>query len=412
MNDINTYQILTITHKSTNLKRIGEYVVRLKDGEEQEKKLEEIKSKFGFEEFLYLSTCNRVLFLFTGTVEVNKKFLEDFFYEINSEIAKDSHQEVAHYQGIEALNHLYEVAASVDSLVVGEREILRQLREAYNQCNEWGLTGDRIRLLMRFAVQTAKSVYANTRIGEKPISIVSLAVKRLLNIHASRNSKILLVGAGQTNTLVAKFLAKNQFNNVTVFNRTVAKAERLGTQFGWEFYPISALETYDKGFDIIIVCTGATEPIIQRPLYQKLLQGDTSRKIIIDLAVPNNTSEEVVSSFNINYIEIEDLRSLARKNLSFREREVSNARKIVKQAIDEFQDHFKERQLEIAMRAIPVKIKEIKSHALNTVFRKEVEGLDEDTKALMEKMLTYMEKKCISIPMTVAKDVILKKEMV
>lgn len=400
---LENYKILTITHRTLNLNKLGKYVIT----DPSQEKLAALKQHFGLDELLYLSTCNRVLYFFKSTTTFSETFQKDFFKYINPTLENGSlsclPEIVEYFDGREALNHLFEVAASMNSLVVGEREILRQLREAYDQSNEWGLTGDSIRLAMKSAVETAKEVYSNTRIGEKPISVVSLAIQKLLASKTSKEARILLIGAGQTNKLVTKFLNKHNFTNVTIFNRTLAKAEGLANLVEGKAYALDQLENYDVGFDCMIVCTGATKAVVDPTLYTKLLQGETDEKLVIDLAIPNNVAKEVVDSANVNYIEIEDLRQLASANLSFREKEVGFGQKIISKNLETFQTLYKERQIELAMKEVPSEIKKVKAHAMNNVFKKELENLDDDALELLDRMMTYMEKRCISIPMVAAK---------
>lgn len=408
MSEISKYKTITVTHKTTNLKQISDYVVMGDNGNLKEL-LHDLKATFGLGELLYLSTCNRVLYLFTTPQKVNADFTKRFLTAINPKFQakkadKRIDEEVLRYEGIQAINHIYEVAASVDSLVVGEREILRQLREAYQQCMDWNLTGDNMRLLMRYVVTGAKKVYAQTRIGEKPISVVSLAIQKMLSTKFSRRSRILLVGAGQTNNLVSKFLAKYEYSNVTVFNRTFEKAEKLAARFSnGRALSLDELTDYREGFDIIIACTGSLKPLVTNSVYADLLNGDNQHKLVIDLSIPNNVDRTIAEKYDVNYIEIEDIRQLAKVNLAFREREVTNARAILTEEIDEFEIQFRHRQVELAMRELPVQMKEVKVKAMNEVFKKELAGLDANTIDLMERMLSYMEKKCISIPMKMAK---------
>ena len=351
------------------------------------------------------------MYFFTTEQLVDEHFIAHFFQRVNPslsiELINNITDIVYDYQGIDALEHLFDVASSLDSLVIGERQILRQLREAYEQCYEWGLTGDKIRMAFQQALQGAKTVYANTGIGEKPISVVSLAIQKMLHAHVPKESKILLIGAGQTNQLVAKFLLKHHFNNVTVFNRSIERAEKLAQSFEGEAYTLDVLNEYDKGFDVMIVCTGATEAIITESLYTKLIGTDRTQKVVIDLAIPNNVAPEVVANQNIEYIEIEGLRNLAKANLAYREQEVVKAKALLKKFLGEFPRLLKQRQIEVAMRSVPTEIKAVKHKAVNEVFHKEIASLDENTKALMMEMLSYMEKKCISIPMKAAREAVL-----
>jgi glutamyl-tRNA reductase len=374
------------------------------DPSELQQKLHELKERFQLQELFYLSTCNRVLYFFKSTDQLSATFQYHFFRHINASVTAEriSESVIAH-EGEAALSHLCHVAASVDSMVIGEREILRQLRTSYDQCQQWGLTGDDLRIAMELAVRTAKDVYSNTKIGEKSISIASLAALQLRNSGLSKDARILMIGAGQTNMLISKFLIKYGYTNVDVFNRTLEKATYLATQLGGDAYRLTDLATYDKGFDAIIICTGATKPVLTDELYTQLLQGDTSRKLVIDIAIPNNTDKRIVDEHEVKYIEVESLRHHAKENLAFRKAEVHRATAIVDQHLIEFPQIYQSRQLEKAMKTVPDAIKAVKNMALNDVFKSEVEALDEDSRELLERVISYMEKKCIGIPMRAAR---------
>jgi glutamyl-tRNA reductase len=404
-------KILTVTHKRTNLNEIGDYVLKTDSKEQLGQRLQHLKSQFRLEELFYLATCNRVMYCFITGHPVDTVFTAHFFQKINPELSlqqlEEIDEQVMMLEGEEALAHLFDVAASIDSLVVGERQILRQLREAYEECRSWGLTGDVVRLMIQQAVQSAKEVYANTRIGEKPVSVVSLAIQQLMRTHLHKRARILLIGAGQTNHLVAKFLAKHGFEHVTIFNRSLPKAQEVAGVVNGQARSLADLENYREGFDAMVVCTGATEAIVTPELYATLLNGESGEKIVIDLAIPNNVARSVVEQFSVHYIEIEGLRNLAKLNLAFREQEIVRAHHLIKKHLIEFPAVLKQRRLELALRQVPDEIKAVKSKAMNEVFRKEVEVLDGPTRELLERMLSYMEKKCIGIPMKAAREAVL-----
>ncbi len=398
------YKILTVTHRQTDVRSIAKFVVPYEDTEVLRGKLEILKERCNLDELLYLATCNRVMYLFSTKQQISPRFIQNFIGQANPifDPAEDT-DAVECYEGTRAVQHLYEVAASIDSLVVGEREIFRQLREAFEQCRQWQLTGDLLRLLMRFTVEAAKEVYAQTRIGEKPVSIVSLAMQQLFAAKTPQHRRLLLIGAGRTNALVAKFLVKNPFETTTVFNRNIKKAQELAENLGGNAQKLSDLKDYKDGFDCIIVCTSATEIIVNEKLYARLNSSDTHRKIAIDLAVPNNISSEIVKSHDVEFIEIDSLREIAKQNLSFRQKEVEKAKEILQNKLTEFQTIHRQRQLELALRDVPTQIKAVKNHAINEVFKNELAGLDENALQVVENILNYMEKRCISIPMIVAK---------
>jgi len=405
-------KILTVTHKRTNLNEIGNFVVKSNDSQELKTKLEKLKQQFELNELLYVSTCNRVMYLFITERNLDSTFTSHFFQSINPALPLSTIEKIDEVvfslQGEEAMEHLLDVAASIDSLVIGERQILGQMREAYELSRQWELSGDLIRIVFQQAVQAAKAVYAKTRIGDKPISIVSLAIQKLLKSNLPKEARILLIGAGQTNALAAKFLAKHHYHNVVVFNRSLDKAQKVANTLDGKALPLTELPNYQEGFDAMIVCTGATKAIIQPELYQSLLGEESDEKVVIDLAIPNNVDTEVVEQFSINYIEIEGLRQLAKENLAFREQEIVKAKKLLVQFLDEVPSLIQQRKLELAMRQVPEAIKAVKSKALNEVFQKEVSTLDDPTRELLERMLTYMEKKCIGIPMKAARELSLQ----
>jgi len=294
----------------------------------------------------------------------------------------------------------------MESLIVGEKEILAQLRKAYENCKEAGLTGDGLRMFMNCIVKTAKEVYTNTNISKNPISVVSLAYRKLRSYHLTLNERILIIGAGETNRNISKYLQKHKFSNFAVFNRTVEKAAELAADLNGEAYALDALKDYKKGFDVIITCTSAVEPIITPEIYTTLLNGETSRKTIVDLAVPNDTDPEVLKQFPVNFIEVHSLNELAKRNLQERYEELTHAEAIITENINLFCLELKQRKIELAMRQVPEKIKEIRNTAINSVFAEEVQNMDKESRETLEKVINYMEKKYISVPMIMAKDIL------
>lgn len=401
---LNGYQILTVTHRRTQLQHIEKFVIAQTDDAVLRERLEVLKAEFGLEELAYLATCNRVMFFFYTENILAANFRSNFFKAINPSLSEDLIGEnVNQLGGQAAIEHLYQVTASIDSMVVGEREILRQLREAYDRCQTWGLTGDHLRMAMQGAVVAAKEVYTETRLGDKPVSVVSLAMRELDKAKLPKSARILMVGAGQTNILVAKFLVKNGFENVTVFNRTLERAERIAKSLKGRAFRFDELAHYGGGFDCLIVCTGATKAVIDNELFTKLLAGETDRKVVIDLSVPNNVCKEVVALHDINFIEIEGLRILAQENRAFREQEVSVANILLDGRIAEFLGVLRHRRIERAFHQVPKEVKAVREYAMNKVFKKEIDVLDDQARELLERMMDFMEKKCTGIPIKIAK---------
>jgi len=407
---LDNYKILTITHHNLNVDEIGNFVVHHEGNEDLKVKLNLLKEQAHLQELIYLSTCNRVSFICYSNEEFDLDYIKGFFKIVNPELDEDKLKMISKfvdvYHGSKAVSHIYEVASSMDSLVVGEREIFRQFREAYQKSLEFGLVGDNLRMLENSTVKAAKEVYDKTRIGEKPLSIVSLAVKSLLETGISKDARLLIVGAGETNTLFAKFLKKYDFTNVSIFNRSLDNAAHLVELLNGKAYHLSELSSFDQGFDAMIVCTASTEPIVDSTIYRNLVRKESDSKIVIDLSVPNNVDSAVVEGFDMKYIDIEQLRHLSTENLEFRKTEVHAAKSLLKNQLLNFNNQFQQRQLEKALNVVPKEIKEIKERAIHKVYKKQIDLLDDNAQALIEEMMNYMEKKCISVPMRAAKKLV------
>lgn len=392
-----------------DLKDLGNLVIC---NEELESRLISLKNSFDIPEIFYIGTCNRVEFVFYGAHELKPEFVKEFMHKLNFCVPSERLEcflgQVTTYEGLDALNHLLRMSCSLESLVVGEKEILAQVRRAYERCRQSGFTGDFLRLVMNCLVKTAKEVYTHTRISRNPVSVVSLAYRKLREIKLHDNPRILIIGAGETNQNIAKYLQKHRFSNFVIFNRTLGNALALSTELNAKAFPLSELPYYKGGFDMMITCTGAPEAIVDIALYQSLLNGETDKKVIVDLAIPNDVHPDVLQHHPIHYIEVSGLQAIASKNLQERYEELAHAERIIAENIREFIPLLKQRRVELAMREVPEKVKEIRSFALNEVFATEVNALDANSRQVLEKVIDYMEKKYIKVPMVMAKDILVK----
>lgn len=405
------FYTLAVTHKKFTLSEIGKLHL---DDASTKNTLSQIKSSLGLKEFIYLSTCNRVEFIFTTQKAVNKAFFAQLFSMLNPKLKKAEVKKFATnskiYTGSEAVNHILSVASSLDSLVVGEREIITQFRQAYDRCNEYGLTGEFMRLLSRHTIETAKQIFTETDIAKNPVSVMSLAYRLLKEKNIKDNARCLFIGAGQTNATMAKYLKKHHFSTFTVFNRSLPKATQLAAELGGESYSLAQLSSYTKGFDVLITCTGSSTNVITNDVYQQLLQGESDKKIIIDLAVPVDVHPQVLKKFNIDYISVTNIKQQAKQNVSLRKKEIKICEAIIAEKTNEFAGILRERTIELAFGEIPQKIKEIHNLALTEVFAKDVNVLDENSRQTVEKIMCYLEKKYNAVAITTAKKVFLQEK--
>jgi glutamyl-tRNA reductase len=406
---IEQFHIIAFTHRNAEVSEVGKLHIQ---EDRQQAVLSDLKKRLNIHELMFLSTCNRVEFIFCTQEEVNQSFLESFFSELYPSYEKSQVDNFVNYcslyNGLAAVEHMFQVASSIDSMIVGEREIITQVRAAFENSKKMELTGDFIRLVIRHTVETAKRVYTETSIAKKPVSVVALAYHTLRDMNISLDARILIVGAGMTNHNMSKFLKKHGYRNFAVFNRTFSKAESLAGELKGQAYPLSELESYTKGFDIIITCTGSENHIITPAIYESLLQGETSRKVVIDIAIPHDLDSSIVNTYNLTHISVDYLQQISDQNLKERSKEIAHVEEILLEEILNFQHIRKVRDVELAMREVPNMVKDIRSTAVNEVFKNDLSQLDTEALEVLNKVITYMEKKYMSMPMKLAKEIMLK----
>lgn len=407
---MDTFKVITFTHKNLPLELIGRLHL---SPEEQQQVLGALKVNFQLEEFLFLSTCNRIELLFKSNRHINSAFLLELILFLNSRLSLDEQQRLVAaaevFQGDEGVEHLLRVASSLDSLVVGEREIITQVRKAYDFCNELGLTGDFIRLLIRQTIETAKDVYTHTDIAKNPVSVASLAYRQLRQLGIKNQARIVFVGSGETNTILANYFQKHEFANFTVFNRTLGNAQKLAGLLRGVAHDLKELPAFSGGFDVLVVCTASSEVIITESIYKTLCGEDSGKKVIIDLGVPANVCAEVAQNKLVHYIDINSLKAQAEANLQLRRNEISKCEEMIAAKTRSFNALYDERRVELAFGEVPKQVRAIKDLAMNEVFAKEIKGLDDQGKEVLEKVLTYMEKKYNAVAIKTAKEVFLSK---
>jgi glutamyl-tRNA reductase len=407
---LESFKVIAFTHKTLPLDLIGKLHL---SPEEQESNLGALKIHFRFQELVFLCTCNRIELLFLSEGDANVKLVKDMALFLNNRLSPEELERIAAgaemYEGKSGVEHLLRVASSLESLVVGEREIITQVRKAYDLCNHLGLTGDFLRLLIKQTIETAKDVYTHTDIARNPVSVASLAYRQLRDLGIKNEAKIVFVGAGETNTVLANYFQKHKFANFTVFNRTLAKAQKLASVLNGKAFELSQLNSFTEGFDVLVVCTSSGEPLVTPEIYNTLNQNSSSKKVIIDLAMPANVHAEVAALKSVHYIDINSLKTQAEINLQLRKNEIAKCELIIGDKAAQFEALYAERRVELAFGEVPRQVKAIKELALNEVFLKEINTLDPQSKEVLEKVLNYMEKKYNAVTIKTAKEVLLAK---
>jgi glutamyl-tRNA reductase len=187
----------------------------------------------------------------------------------------------------------------------------------------------------------------------------------------------------------------------------LANAQKLADEIRGNAYALDALSNYQNGFDVLITCTAAEGVIINPSLYESLINGETQEKIIIDLAIPQDLDPAILAHHAVKYLSIEYLQRISNENVKERSKELQQVEEIIANARYDFQHLLRERKVEIAMREVPAQVKELRATAYTEIFKEDLDTLDPQAKEVLDKVVSYLEKKYISGPMKLAKEIIL-----
>lgn len=287
----------------------------------------------GLREYYLLSTCNRVEILFTcKDPEFMRREVLDFLFAGNV-----TREEVANciytYENEQAVEHLFMVASSLDSMIVGESQILGQLKEAYRHASEQKTSGLILNRLLHKAFSVAKRVRTETQIGANAVSISYAAVELGRKIFGDlRSKRVLLVGAGEMAELAAEHLMSQGIEEVVVANRTLQRAMQLAKRFNGRAVGLDELVDQLLHVDIIISSTGASSLVLFKKDVASVMRRRKNKPLFfIDIAVPRDLDPKINSLDNVYLYDIDDLNNVVEMNREQRDQEAVKARRIVEE---------------------------------------------------------------------------------
>jgi glutamyl-tRNA reductase len=295
----------------------------------------------GMEEAVILSTCNRgEIVAVASSSEGTPERLVRAIGEIHDLDPAVFRKHLYFKTGSEAVRHLFRVASSLDSMVLGEPQILGQVKEGYRHAVDGGATGPIINRLLHRAFFTAKRVRHETGIGEAAVSVayaaVELARKILGDLHKKR---ILLIGAGEIAVLASRHLAKLVEQPLIVTNRTYERACALAAELCSDAVPFEQLDECLEAADVVISSTAGTEPIIRKEPFKRVMRIRRHRPIfLIDIAIPRDVEPEVNDLDGVYLYNIDDLQAVVQENVGERKLESRRAENIVVEEVLKFMD--------------------------------------------------------------------------
>jgi glutamyl-tRNA reductase len=385
-------QILGLNHNTAPIE-IREQVVFA--GDEVGRAIVRLAEIDGVEEAVLLSTCNRTeLYVFSD--DDGRDQLQAWLHdERNLDPAfTDS---LFRLDADDAIRHIFRVACGLDSMVLGETQILGQLKDAYRAAQNAGAVGKNLSRLFQHTFSVAKKVRTDTEIGANPVSIASAAVRLAQQFFAGFGQHTaLLVGAGVTIELVAKHLNAKELGRLFVANRDVDKARNLASQFGGYAVPLSELDGTLPEADILITSTASPEPIISCDQIKAAMKTRKRKPVFaVDIAVPRDIDPEVANLDDVYLYTIDDLQKVIQDGQTSREAAAVDANRILDEEISRYLNIERAKQVSPVITALREHGESIRDEVLRDAVRRLNRGVDSReviefaTASLMKKLLHH-----------------------
>ncbi|HYC27775.1 MAG TPA: glutamyl-tRNA reductase [Chitinophagaceae bacterium] len=352
--NINSFIIAGINYKKTDADVRGQFAV---NNEQYARLLQQARTS-GIKELFVVSTCNRteiygfaqdprqLVHLLCSVTEGSEETFTDLSY-----IKK----------GQEAVQHLMDVGAGLDSQILGDYEIVGQIKQAAKFSKEHNMMGAFTERLVNSMLQCSKAIKNQTELSGGTVSVSFAAVQYIReNVADISNKNILLLGVGKIGRNTCKNLVDYlQTTNITLINRTEEKAAELADELGVKHAQLSELPQLIAGSDIILVATNSPDPVIRR----SCLEGH-GEKLIIDLSIPYNVEAEARDLSNVELLNVDELSKMKDETLQKRKAEVPKAKEIITEHLDEFLEWHEMRKHVPVLKAVKTKLKEIHTHPL------------------------------------------------
>ena len=304
--------------------------------------LHQLRTQFGFEESLILSTCNRVeLVAETSIPDEGLHQLKQFIYAFHQVQPDNFERFLYSYTQTEAVHHIFRVASSLDSMVLGEPQILGQIKNAFTLAKGAGSVGRTLNSVMTRAFYVAKRVRSETGIAGSAVSVSYAAVELAKKIFNKLTGKtVLILGAGKMSEMAANHLTHSGVSRVMVWNRSYPSAVEVARLFKGEAILPEELFKHIQQADIIISSTGAPHFILSREDGERIIHLRKNHPVfIIDIAVPRDVDPEINKVNNIFLYDIDDLQNVVDANMRQRQKEAQSAEDIVRQEVESFIRH-------------------------------------------------------------------------
>ena len=329
-----TISVIGLNHKSASIDVREKYSFT---GDACSMLLRRIKKIPDINEVLVISTCNRTE-IYTDS-ELGSDSIKDW---LSREKEYKSFTDFMYvYEEEDAMRHLFKVVSGLDSMVIGESEVLGQVKLSYKIALENKTINSRLKRLFEYSFSVAKNVRTNTEIGGNALSFMYTSILLVKKIFSNiEGKKCLLIGAGEMTELALKYLKSNNVNDITICNRKEEKGKKLASENNCRYSHLNNLSNVIHEFDIIITSTSSSLPLIGKGNIESALDKRNNESIVlIDLGVPRDIESQIKNLDNVYLYTIDDLGEIIEKNYKIREKSIEEAEEIIKFKIISI-DHF------------------------------------------------------------------------
>jgi glutamyl-tRNA reductase len=357
-------------------------------------------------ELAILSTCNRTELYCVPThlseTQQQRQFIEEavlnWLGEYHQLTPAELRQAVYVYWDDDAVRHVMKVASGLDSMVLGEPQILGQIKSAYAVAREAGSVDSSLNQIFEETFAIAKRVRTDTAIGESPVSVAFAAVALAQQIFADLSkASALMIGAGKTIELVVQHLRQNDVSNIVVANRTLTHALELKEKYGVRVVLLSEIPELLMHADIVVSSTASQLPILGKGAVEKALKARKHKPIfMVDLAVPRDIEPEVADLPDAYLYSVDDLKEVIDASVKSRQNAAAEAEAIINQGLEQFRKKLRSRNIVSSLKAFREKAEKIRDEELQKALRSLESG--EDPKVVMNQLARLLTNKLIHSP--------------
>ena len=371
-----------------------------------------LKSTMNIMECVIVATCNRTeIYAVVETPSICghdvRWFMENWFGLPREQFTSYLYM----YEDAHAIEHLFKVTSGLDSMIIGETQILGQVRSAFLEAQSIKTTGSIFNMLFKQAITVAKRAHSETKIGELAVSVSYAAVELGKQIFGSFNHKnVIVLGAGETGELTAKHLHSNGASQISVVNRTLEKAQEVASQFAGNAYTFEQAQAILEQADIMISSTASKQYILTANDIKRIMDKRRNRPLfLIDIAVPRDFDPSIAGIDNVYLYDIDDLKDIVESNLAQRKAEALKIEVMIAEEIKQFESWYQTLGVVPLIRALHNKAEQVHKSTMESLSNK-LPNLSEQELKVIRKLTKSMVNQMIQEPVVRIKELAGKKK--